>query len=234
MGVPKTILIVEDERAIVEILKFNLQKEGYTTLEALDGETGLEMGRNPALDLILLDVMLPRRNGFDVCRQLRQEGFSVPIVMLTAREEEDDKVFGLEAGADDYITKPFSMRELMARVKANMRRGVLQSGSQAPSQPPIQAGQLHIDLDSYMVTKDGIPVELTQKEFDLLRFFLAAPGKVFTREELMEKVWNYDYFGDMRTVDVTIRRLREKVEDDPGKPCHIMTKRGVGYYFSGT
>lgn len=227
----KTVLIVEDERAIVEILKFNLQKEGYETLEALDGDAGLELARTQDPDLILLDVMLPKLNGFDVCSALRREGYLVPILMLTAREEENDKVFGLEAGADDYITKPFSMRELMARVKANMRRSRLEADEKAGGQL-LHAGALCVDTQSYLVTKCGAPVDLTQKEYDLLTFFLSQPGKVFTREELMEKVWNYEYFGDMRTVDVTIRRLREKVEDDPGKPVYIMTKRGVGYYFS--
>lgn len=230
MDTKKTVLIVEDERAIVEILKFNLQKEGYATLEALDGDAGLELGRRPEVDLILLDVMLPKRSGFDVCSSLRAQGVAVPILMLTAREEENDKVLGLESGADDYITKPFSMRELMARVRANIRRNSFRPIS-AP--PAAEGAGLLVDPDAYTVTKHGLPVDLTQKEYDLLTFFMAAPGRVFTREELMEKVWNYDYYGDMRTVDVTIRRLREKIEDDPGRPCHIMTKRGVGYYFSG-
>ncbi len=220
------VLIVEDERAIVEILKFNLVREGYETLEALDGETGLELGRTADPDLILLDVMLPKLGGFEICRQLRDEGSAVPIIMLTAREEENDKVFGLEAGADDYITKPFSMRELLARVKANIRRRSLDGG------PAVSGTGLVLDEDNYTATRDGAPVELTQKEFDLLRFLMQSPDKVFSREELMEKVWNYGYFGDMRTVDVTIRRLREKIEDDPGKPRHILTKRGVGYYFA--
>ena len=228
----KKVLIVEDERAIVEILKFNLHREGYETLEALDGETGLELGRTADPDLILLDVMLPRLGGFEICRQLREEGVAIPIIMLTAREEENDKVFGLEAGADDYITKPFSMRELLARVKANIRRRVLDGGDTAAPAGVAESG-LQLDPDHYAVRKNGAPVELTQKEFDLLRFLMQTPDKVFSREELMEKVWNYGYFGDMRTVDVTIRRLREKIEDDPGKPGHIMTKRGVGYYFAG-
>lgn len=230
----KTVLIVEDERAIVEILKFNLKKEGYQTLEALDGETGLELGRSRDIDLILLDVMLPRLNGFEVCRKLRDEGCAVPILMLTAREEENDKVFGLEAGADDYITKPFSMRELMARVKANMRRGLIQQEEKPEAGRLLRSGDLCIDPRSYVVTKGGVQVDLTQKEYDLLMFFLTSPGQVFTREELMKQVWNYDYFGDVRTVDVTIRRLREKVEDDPSRPVYIMTKRGVGYYFTDT
>lgn len=226
----KTVLIVEDERAIVEILKFNLVREGYETLEALDGEAGLELARAADPDLILLDVMLPKLGGFEICRTLREEGRTVPILMLTAREEENDKIFGLEAGADDYVTKPFSMRELLARVKANIRRRVLDNSPAADSQ--MRAGELRLNPESYAVTKNGEPMELTQKEFDLLRFLMQSPGTVYSREELMEKVWNYDYFGDMRTVDVTIRRLREKIEDDPGKPQYIMTRRGVGYYFA--
>ena len=225
------VLIVEDERAIVEILKFNLSREGYETLEALDGEAGLQLARTADPDLILLDVMLPKLDGFSICRQLREGGISTPIIMLTAREEENDKVFGLEAGADDYITKPFSMRELMARVKANIRRRTLDSAEgPAPSQETPSTG-LVLDPDGFAARKNGVLVELTQKEFDLLSFLMAAPDKVFTREELLDKVWNYDYYGDMRTVDVTVRRLREKIEDDPGKPAHILPKRGAGYYF---
>ncbi len=226
----KTVLIVEDERPIVEILKFNLKREGYEVLEALDGETGLELARTGDPDLILLDVMLPRMNGFDVCAALRQDGSAVPIIMLTAREEESDKVFGLEAGADDYITKPFSMRELIARVKANIRRRSLDAGIRGPAENLLQQGELVVDLTALTVTKAGQAVEVTQKEFDLLTCLLTTPGKVYSREELMNKVWNYDYFGDMRTVDVTVRRLREKIEDDPGNPKYIRTKRGAGYY----
>ena len=226
----KTVLIVEDERPIVEILKLNLKREGYETLEALDGETGLELARTGDPDLILLDVMLPKMNGFDICRTLRDEGRAVPIIMLTAREEENDKVFGLEAGADDYITKPFSMRELLARVKANIRRRNMEAASRVASENLLQQGQLTVDLSAMTVTKAGTTVEVTQKEFDLLACLLATPGKIYSREELMEKVWNYDYFGDMRTVDVTVRRLREKIEDDPGNPRYIRTKRGAGYY----
>ena len=226
----KTVLIVEDERPIVEILKFNLKREGYEVLEALDGKTGLELGRTKDPDLILLDVMLPEMNGFDVCAALRDSGSAVPIIMLTAREEESDKVFGLESGADDYMTKPFSMRELLARVKANIRRRSLDAGLRGPSENLLRQGQLVVDLAAVTVTKAGTPIDVTQKEFDLLSCLLQAPGKVFSREELMGKVWNYDYFGDMRTVDVTVRRLREKIEDDPGEPRYIRTKRGAGYY----
>lgn len=227
----KTVLIVEDERAIVEILKFNLKREGYETMEALDGEAGLRLALEGDPDLILLDVMLPKMNGFDFCAEIRRAGKVTPVIMLTAREEETDKIFGLEAGADDYITKPFSMRELMARVKANIRRRDLDYGVR-PKGELLRAGALTVDPAAFTVTKDASPVELTQKEFDLLLYLIRERGRVFTREDLMQKVWNYDYFGDMRTVDVTVRRLREKIENDPGKPELILTKRGVGYYFA--
>ena len=227
----KTVLIVEDERAIVEILKFNLKCEGYETMEALDGEAGLRLALEGDPDLILLDVMLPKMNGFDICAEIRRAGKVTPVIMLTAREEEIDKIFGLEAGADDYITKPFSMRELMARVKANIRRRDLDYGVR-PKGELLRAGALTVDPAAFTVTKDASPVELTQKEFDLLLYLIRERGRVFTREDLMQKVWNYDYFGDMRTVDVTVRRLREKIENDPGKPELILTKRGVGYYFA--
>ena len=225
-----TVLIVEDERAIVEIVKFNLQREGYETMEALDGETGLELAKSGKADLVLLDVMLPKMNGFDVCAALRATGSAVPVIMLTAREEENDKIFGLEAGADDYITKPFSMRELLARVKANIRRRAMDAGLRGAGENLLQQGELTVDLEAVAVRKAGVTIEVTQKEFDLITCLFTNPGKVFTREELMAKVWNYDYFGDMRTVDVTVRRLREKIEDDPGNPRYILTKRGAGYY----
>lgn len=223
------VLIVEDERAIAEILKFNLQREGYETVEALDGETGLELARSQDPDIILLDVMLPRMNGFDVCAALRADGYAMPIIMLTAREEESDKVFGLESGADDYMTKPFSMRELLARVKANIRRRHLDTAP-TPGGQVLRSGDVAVDVTAMTVTRGGSPVDCTQKEYDLLVCLLSNPGKVFSREELMTKVWNYDYFGDMRTVDVTVRRLREKIENDPGAPAVIRTKRGMGYY----
>ena len=226
----KTVLIVEDERAIVEILKFNLKREGYETLEALDGKEGLALAQSADPDLILLDVMLPGMNGFDICTALRAGGSTVPIIMLTAREEEGDKVFGLEAGADDYITKPFSMRELLARVKANIRRRSLDATAKAGSTESLQLGNLTVDLAAMTVTRDGQVVEVTQKEYDLLTCLLSEPGKVWSREALLEKVWNYDYYGDTRTVDVAIRRLREKIEQDPANPTLIKTKRGAGYY----
>lgn len=229
----KTVLIVEDERAIVEILKFNLKREGYETLEALDGETGLQLAQTQDPDLILLDVMLPKMNGFDICKTLRAQKRTTPIIMLTAREEEMDKVFGLETGADDYMTKPFSMKELMARVKANIRRRSMDYTPAQPTQNVVQANGLSVNLDTYQVSKHDKSIELTQKEYDLLAYLLRERGKVFSREDLMQQVWNYEYYGDMRTVDVTVRRLREKIEDDPGKPQYILTRRGVGYYFAG-
>ena len=228
----KKILIVEDERAIVEIPKFNLAREGYETLEALDGEAGLQLGLTGDPDLILLDVMLPKMNGFDICAKLRDAGSTVPIIMLTAREEETDKVFGLEAGADDYMTKPFSMRELLARVRANIRRRSLDLNARKSVGKLIEAKGLTIDPATFSVMRNGQAVDLTQKEYDLLLYLIQERGVVFSREDLMQKVWNYDYYGDMRTVDVTVRRLREKIEDDPGKPTRILTRRGAGYYFS--
>lgn len=231
----KTVLIVEDEQNIVDILSFNLSREGYDTLEAYDGPTGLQLALEQNPDLILLDLMLPGMNGFDVCAKIRQSGNAIPIIMLTAREEEEDKVLGLELGADDYITKPFSMRELLARVKANIRRvGMAPSAGTGASVPTVQSGggRVTIDEERATVYKDGSPMDLTQREYDLIRYLAAQPGKVFSREALMEHVWNYEgYVGDVRAVDVAVRRLREKFEDDPANPQFIKTKRGMGYYF---
>ena len=228
----KTVLIVEDEKSIADIVRFNLEKEGYAVLTAYDGEAGLSAARSGDPDLILLDVMLPKMIGFDVCRLLREEGNNVPVIILTAREEEADKVLGLEIGADDYITKPFSMRELMARVKANIRRTAMQQPREPVS--AAAAGGLTIDPENYQVSKHGKPISLTQREYELLAFLAGRPGKVYSRTDLMEQVWNYDYVGDdVRTVDVTVRRLREKIEDDPANPALILTRRGVGYYFAG-
>lgn len=233
----KRILIVEDEKNIVDILSFNLSKEGYDTLEAYDGQAGLQLALEQDPDLVLLDLMLPKMDGFDVCRQLRQAGRNTPVIMLTAREEETDKVLGLELGADDYITKPFSMRELLARVKANIRRNEMAGTvSAAPAKPAgqrMELGRMAIDPELMVVYKDGRPLELTQREYELLRFLASQPGKVFSREALMEHVWNYEgYVGDVRAVDVAVRRLREKVEDDPAAPQFVVTRRGLGYYFS--
>ncbi len=230
----KTILIVEDEQNIVDILSFNLRREGYDTLEANDGNAGLQLAldRNP--DLILLDLMLPGMSGFDVCRRLRESGSAVPILMLTAREEETDKVLGLELGADDYITKPFSMRELLARVKANIRRVDMTPQGAPEPDSRLDLGRVTVDRDGATVYKDGRPLKLTQLEYDLICFLASQPGKVFSREALMEHVWNFDgYVGDVRAVDVAVRRLREKIEDDPASPKFILTKRGMGYFFGG-
>lgn len=222
----KTILVVDDEKNIVDILSFNLQKEGYTVVVAYDGEKALEAYGRALPDLILLDVMLPVISGFDVCAKIRSKDYSTPIIMLTAREEETDKVFGLELGADDYITKPFSIREVMARVKANMRRT-------AQILPPeeLKTEGIVIDEERLDVYVSGKSAELTQREFDLFKFLWSQPGKVFSREELLREVWQYDYLGDLRAVDVAVRRLREKIETDAAKPEHIMTKRGVGYFY---
>lgn len=228
----KTILIVEDETNIVDILSFNLEREGYNTIEAYDGQTGLQLAREQNPDLILLDLMLPKMNGFDVCRQLRADGSAIPIIMLTAREEEADKVLGLELGADDYITKPFAMRELMARVKANIRRARMPAAAAEDTGGRMVLGRITIDPERAVVTKDGVPLELSQREYDLIRFLAAQPGKAFSREALMEHVWNYaGYVGDVRGVDVAVRRLREKIEDDPANPAFIVTRRGLGYLF---
>lgn len=228
----KTVLIVDDEKAIVEILDFNLKKENYNTLFAFDGEEGLRIARENDPDLILLDVMLPLMDGFEVCRTLRAEGDNVPIIMITAREEETDMVFGLENGADDYVTKPFSMRALMARVKTNIRRSAAPPASDSSDDNCIRIRQLVVDLDRHSVTKNGKELQLTQREFELVKFLAQDPGKVFKREELMSQVWQYDYYGDLRTVDVGVRRLREKLEDNPAEPEYIITKRGAGYYIA--
>ena len=229
----KTILIVEDETNIVDILSFNLEREGYNTIEAYDGQTGLQLAREQNPDLILLDLMLPRMNGFDVCRQLRADGSAIPIIMLTAREEEADKVLGLELGADDYITKPFAVRELMARVKANIRRAGMPTAVAGDSAGRMTFGRITIDTEGATVQKDGVALELSQREYDLICFLAAQPGKVFSREALMEHVWNYaGYVGDVRGVDVAVRRLREKIEDDPANPVFIVTRRGLGYLFN--
>ena len=230
------ILVVDDEKSIVDILSFNLKREGYDTVCAYDGREGLKLARNEAPDVILLDVMLPYMDGFEVCSTLRKEGNNVPIIMITAREEETDKVFGLENGADDYITKPFSMRELLARVKTNMRRAAVP----AAAAPVVEEtgntmtfkDELVIDLDRHSVFKGGKELDLTQREYELIKFLAQNPGKVVSRQELMTEVWQFDYFGDVRTVDVAVRRLREKLEDNPAEPVYVMTKRGVGYFFA--
>ena len=226
----KLILIVDDEKNITDILKFILEKDGYRTITAYDGPEGLEKALSENPDLILLDVMLPGMDGFEVCRTVRAKR-NTPIIMLTARDEEVDKVLGLELGADDYITKPFSNRELLARVKANLRRTVPESGASGEG-GVLQFGDLIIDRERYEVKKNGQIIDLTLREFELLKFLSATPSKIYSREVLLEKVWGYEYYGDVRTVDVTVRRLREKIEDDPSQPIYIATKRGVGYFFN--
>ena len=230
----KKVLIVEDEKNIVDILRFNLQRSGYDTVEAYDGEDGLNKALSENPDLVLLDVMLPKMIGFDVCKTLRQMGSNVPVIILTAREEETDKVLGLEIGADDYITKPFSMRELIARVGANIRRTNMNASTAASesSAMPV-AGDLSINTESHQVFRGSRVIELTAREYELLTFLASHPNRVYNRNELMEQVWNYIYVGDdARTVDVTIRRLREKIEADPSNPVYILTRRGAGYYFA--
>ena len=231
----RLILVVEDEKPILDILQFNLEKEGYKVATAMDGETAVSMALQVNPDLILLDVMLPVLDGFEVCKSIRTRS-DVPIIMLTAKGEEVDKILGLEIGADDYITKPFSMRELSARIKANMRRsaGLDSSADSAAVQGGkiIRSGALKIDCDRYEVYKGDELIVLTLREFELIKFLALQPEKVFSRETLLERVWGYEFFGDVRTVDVTVRRLREKVESDPSAPRYIMTKRGVGYYFN--
>ena len=227
----KKILVVEDEKNIVDILVFNLKREGYTALEAFDGEEGLRLALEEDPDLILLDLMLPKLDGFEVCRSLRAAGKTTPILMLTAREGETDKVLGLELGADDYITKPFSMRELLARVKANIRRTGMHA---AADDRRLKVGRLSLDTERMAVYKDDKLLDLTQREYELIKLMASTPGKVFSRESLMENVWNYEgYVGDVRAVDVAVRRLREKLEDDPAEPKFIITRRGQGYYLNG-
>lgn len=227
----KKILVVDDEKPISDIIRFNLEKEGYDVSTAFDGEEAVEQFEAVGPDLVLLDLMLPKMDGLEVCRQIRKTS-DVPIIMLTAKDSEIDKVLGLELGADDYITKPFSNRELAARVKANLRR----VGSSAQAQPEeevlneIYVGALTIHEDAYAVSKRGEEIELTHREFELLHYLAKHLGQVMTREHLLQTVWGYDYFGDVRTVDVTVRRLREKIEDTPSHPTWLITRRGVGYF----
>jgi len=222
------VLVVDDEAPIVEAVAYNLRKEGYQTLTASDAEQCMETCRSQKPDLIILDVMLPSATGFDVCRLLRKQNNSVPIIMLTARAEETDRVVGLELGADDYIIKPFSMRELLARVKTILRR----SHSNEPiTNQPIEAGNLRIDPARYEVTVGGNKVELSPKEFELLRFLAGHPGQVFTRQTLLDHVWGADAYVEDRTVDVHIRWLREKIETLPSRPERLLTVRGIGYKF---
>jgi DNA-binding response OmpR family regulator len=222
-----TILLVEDEPTLSETLRYNLEREGYGVLVATDGVHGLELARRERPDLLILDIMLPRLDGFSVCRILRQES-DVPILMLTARQDEVDRIAGLELGADDYIAKPFSLGELLARVRAVMRRSERQP---AASREVLAAGILRVDTGSHRAWREGVELTLSQKEFDLLTCLIRNRGMALSRDVLLERVWGYDFLGDSRTVDVHIRWLREKVESDPGRPIYIQTVRGVGYRF---
>ena len=229
----RVILIIEDEQQINDILAIQLGKEGYKTISAFDGIQGLETALSENPDLILLDVMLPGMDGWEVCKKIREHS-SVPIIMLTAREDEVDKILGLELGADDYITKPYSARELTARIKANLRRSAydIPVTQKQDDVNTINSGDLTINIERYEVSKNGNVIDITLREFELLKFLAMQPDKIFSREKLLENVWGYEYYGDVRTVDVTVRRLREKIEDDPSMPKYIITKRGVGYYFN--
>ncbi len=234
----KTILIVDDERPIVDILVYNLQKEGYNTLEAEDGLTAVEIALEKKPDLILLDIMLPKMDGLAACKKIRHS-LNVPILILSAKDEEIDKILGLELGADDYVTKPFSVRELMARIKANLRKAEAVNFSAKENRITktggkniIKVGELELDLDKFEVKAAGRTVDLTLREFEVLKYLAMQPGQVITREILLEKVWGYEYYGDIRTVDVTVRRIREKIELDTANPKILITKRGVGYYIA--
>ena len=233
----KTILIVDDEQPIREILVYNLKKEGYNTIEASDGVTALNIALEQYPDLILLDIMLPKMDGLSVCKRIKNS-YNVPILMLTAKDSEIDKILGLELGADDYITKPFSVRELIARVKANLRKvenmsmARLENDNSKKKENKIVVNDLELDLDKFEVKIRGEVIDLTVREFEVIKFLASQPGQVVTRETLLEKVWGYEYYGDIRTVDVTVRRIREKIEKDTSSPKILITKRGVGYYIA--
>ena len=226
----ETILVVDDERPIVEILQYNLEKEGYAVITAYDGEEALKMVEEKQPSLIILDIMLPQKDGYTVCREIRA-GWDIPIIMLTAKEMEMDKVLGLELGADDYVTKPFSAREVSARVKALLRRTKQEDRQFEKGKNKIKVDSIEVDQNEMQVYNLGKPIDLTLREYNLLVYMILKPGFVFSREQLLDQVWGYDYIGDDRTVDVTVRRLREKLEQDPANPEYIKTKRGVGYYF---
>lgn len=238
----KTVLVVDDEVTIVELLKHHLELEGYNVLEANDGVTGLETALDKRPNLILLDIMLPKLDGLSVCKRIKNV-YNVPILMITAKDTEIDKILGLELGADDYVTKPFSTRELMARVKANLRKydAVLTENKeekkqeeQGRKQPEnkIRVGDITLDLDKFEVRIKDEVIDLTLREFEVLKFLAMQTGQIVTREELLEKVWGYEYYGDIRTVDVTVRRIREKIEKDTTAPKRLITKRGIGYYLA--
>lgn len=228
------ILVVEDEENILEAIKYSLTSEGFDVYGAEDGEKGLEMARELVPDLVLLDVMLPKIDGFEVCRMLRKD-MDLPVFMLSAKAEEIDRVVGLEIGADDYITKPFSMRELVVRVRNSLRRRSLASSenNSSDSKEIIKSGDLEIDLTSHMIKLNGENLEMKPREFDLLVMLASSKGRAFTRDQILERLWGHEYVGDIRTVDVHVRWIREKIEVDPGKPSRIVTIRGVGYRFDG-
>jgi two-component system OmpR family response regulator len=228
----RKILVVEDDATLLDVLRYNLEKEGYQVVTAADGAEALESARSHRPDLIILDIMLPGLSGFEVCRILRKE-MTIPILMLTAKTEEVDKIVGLEIGADDYMTKPFSMRELLARIRAMLRRAEIGRLELAGDQARLKAGDLEIDLARHQVFLGGTKTELSPKEFDLLAFLARHRGFVFSREQLLEKVWGYDYTGDARTVDVHVRWLRQKIESDPAHPKRLVTVRGAGYKLEG-
>jgi two-component system OmpR family response regulator len=223
------ILVVEDDPNILESVKYNLQKDGYDTLTAVDGAQALEIARSGKPDLIILDILLPQMNGLEVCRILRKE-MAIPIIMLTARDTEIDKITGLDLGADDYVTKPFSMRELMSRIRSLLRRAEIKP---VTSETKLISGDLEIDVPHHVVKKAGVSLILSPKEFDLLAFLVSNKGQVFSRDQLLEKVWGYDFAGDTRTVDVHISWLREKIESNSQEPKYLLTVRGLGYKFEG-
>ena len=235
----KTILIVDDEQPIIDVLVYNLKKEGYRTIEANDGITAVNMALDEKPDLMLLDIMLPRLDGLSVCKRVKNS-MNIPIIMLTAKDNEIDKILGLELGADDYITKPFSVRELVARVKANLRKvetvsnvqHYMPGNQEKKKENKIIVGDLELNLDKFEVKVRGEIIDLTLREFEVLKFLASQPEQVITRETLLEKVWGYEYYGDIRTVDVTVRRIREKIEKDTSAPKILITKRGVGYYIA--
>lgn len=236
----KTILIVDDESTIVDMLVYNLQREGYNTLEANDGEEAVKIALDKKPNLVLLDIMLPKMDGLAVCKRIRQS-LNIPILMISAKDEEIDKILGLELGADDYITKPFSVRELMARVKANLRKAeITQRSSESETDiidgkvesNIIKVGDLSLNLNKFEVKVGDEIIDLTLREFEVIKYLANQPGQVVTREILLEKVWGYEYYGDIRTVDVTVRRIREKIEKDTSNPKILITKRGVGYYIA--
>lgn len=243
----KTILVVDDEKAIINLLKIHLEKEGYNVIEANDGLEAIDIAAEKKPDLILLDVMIPKLDGLSVCKRIKNM-MNVPVLIVSAKDEELDKIVGLELGADDYITKPFSIRELLARVKANLRKSDMSLNSENKKQiqeelqekkqseikrtNTIKVGVLTLDLDRFEVMINNKVVDLTIREFEVLKFLAKEPGQVVTREALLEKVWGYEYYGDIRTVDVTVRRIREKIERDTSNPKILITKRGVGYYIA--